>query len=102
MANQSIKSAFERLWHHIVLKLNNYATTESLDEHIADMSNPHNVQLSQLGVTTAASEIDEKIGKINDSALLPQVTMSDNDKVLQVVDGIWTAVPVLIAEEVSV
>ena len=91
MANQSIKSAFERLWHHVILKLNNYATTESLDEHIADTSNPHNVQLSQLGVETPVSEIDEKLEKITDSVLLPQVTESDNDKVLQVIDGAWTA-----------
>lgn len=58
MANQSIKSAFERFWHHVVLKLNDYATTKSLDAHIDDVSNPHNVDLSQLGVTATADEIN--------------------------------------------
>jgi hypothetical protein len=28
-----MKAVFERFWHHIIIKLNNYATKEALDSH---------------------------------------------------------------------
>lgn len=62
MANKSIKSAFERLWYHITLKLNGYVKTETFDEHIADTSNPHNITLSDFGVTVTSEEINHVDG----------------------------------------
>jgi hypothetical protein len=61
MANTPIKAAFERLWEHVIIKLREYVKTEDLNTRLEEFSP------------------------------LPEVTESDNDKVLQVVDGEWTA-----------
>ena len=78
MTNQSIKLAFGRFWQHVIAKLNNYATTESLNNAIAD------IELRNL----------------------PSVTTADNGKVLMVVDGTWQATTLSAAvntdDEVSV
>jgi hypothetical protein len=58
MANKSIKSAFERLWYHIALKLNGYVKTETFDKHIADTSNPHNITLEDFGITATSEDIN--------------------------------------------
>jgi hypothetical protein len=50
VTNQSIKSAFERFWQHVIIKLDKYATIENLDTHLADKSNPHNVTKTQIGL----------------------------------------------------
>lgn len=58
MANQSIKNAFRTFWYQVILKLNNYATTESLDAHIADVSNPHSVTKEQIGLGNVDNTAD--------------------------------------------
>ena len=50
MSNSSIYAAFERMWLHIVTKLNNYATTEQFDMHIYNTSNPHEINKTQIGL----------------------------------------------------
>jgi hypothetical protein len=125
MANQSIKAAFARFWHHVMVKLNDYATVESLDAHIGNTSNPHNIELSQFGVTATSDELnhidgvtsnvqeqlDVLSGLIGDTSVqdqiaaagagLPTVTTDNNGAFLRVVDGKWEAVTVPNAEEAS-
>lgn len=36
MANQSIKAAFERFWHHVIVKLSDYATKEYVGTKITE------------------------------------------------------------------
>jgi hypothetical protein len=43
-------------------------TTESLQAHIDDKSNPHKVTLKQLGVTASASVLNNLDGRVNDVA----------------------------------
>lgn len=62
MANQSIKNAFQTFWYKVVNKLNNYATIESLDAHINDKNNPHELKLDQLGVNATATELNYMSG----------------------------------------
>ena len=38
MTNQSIKNAFERLWHHVLAKLSDYVTAEQVDSMVNNLS----------------------------------------------------------------
>lgn len=49
MTNASIYAAFERMWEHIVIKLNNFVKNETLNDHIEDKSNPHEITAEQVG-----------------------------------------------------
>ena len=49
MENPSIYDVFERMWQHILTKLNSYATNETFNDHIEDKSNPHGVTAEQVG-----------------------------------------------------
>lgn len=62
MANQSIQSAFERLWYHIILKLNNYATTESLDKLLPQVTEDDNDKVLMVvdGIWAAAEATSQQ------------------------------------------
>jgi hypothetical protein len=94
MANQSIKSAFERLWYHIVLKLKDYVKTETFDEHIADTSNPHNITLEDFGITVTPEEINHIDGTT--SNIQEQLSEFSTK---EYVDASIDALPIEIAED---
>lgn len=49
MENPSIYDVFERMWQHILVRFNNYVSTEVFSEHLQKMDNPHVVTAEQVG-----------------------------------------------------
>ena len=60
MANTSIYNAFERMWSHVIAKLNEKANQSDLTNHIDNKSNPHGVTPSQIGAAASGHNHDDK------------------------------------------
>lgn len=58
MKNSSIYDVFERMWQHVLIKFNNYASTEVLNNHVEDRNNPHNVTKDQIGLVNVDNTAD--------------------------------------------
>jgi hypothetical protein len=71
MENSSIYDSFERMWQHILMKFNNYASTEVLNNHAEDKSNPHEVTKDQIGLANVdnTADLDKPISNAAQAAL---------------------------------
>lgn len=78
MTNQSILAAFERLWQHVLTKVNNYATTETLDAHIDNKLNPHGVTKEQVGLGNVDNTADAD-KSVNYAATADSATKATQD-----------------------
>lgn len=71
MANPSIYAVFEQLWKNVLIKLNNYVSTDVLDGHIENNDNPHSVNKEQVGLENVdnTSDLDKPISNDMQTAL---------------------------------
>ena len=71
MENSSIYAVFERMWQHVLVKFNNYASTEVLNNHVEDKSNPHEVTKDQIGLANVdnTADIDKPISNATQEVL---------------------------------
>lgn len=71
MENSSIYAVFERMWQHVLVKFNNYASTEVFNNHIEDKSNPHEVTKDQIGLANVdnTADIDKPISNATQTVL---------------------------------
>lgn len=65
MENPSIYNVFEQLWKHTLSKFNNYATSEALNDHAEDNSNPHSVTAEQAGALPITGGVMEGAVTLN-------------------------------------
>ena len=71
MLNSSIYSVFERMWEHVLLKCNNYVSTEAFNSHAENTGNPHVVNAEQIGLGKVdnTSDMEKPISEAVDAAL---------------------------------
>lgn len=81
MENSSIYSSFERMWQHVLVKFNNYASTEVLNNHAEDKSNPHEVTKDQIGLANVdnTADLDKPISNATQSVLDEKADSGDLD-----------------------
>jgi hypothetical protein len=49
MENPSFYDVFERMWKHVLTKLDNFVLNENFNHHVEDENNPHRVTAEQAG-----------------------------------------------------
>lgn len=77
MENSSIYAVFERMWQHVLVKFNNYASTEVFNNHIEDKSNPHDVTKTQIGLANVnnTADLDKPVSNATKEALDGKVNL---------------------------
>ena len=88
MENPSIYDVFERMWQHILVKLNSYATNETFNYHIEDKNNPHGVTAEQVGLGDVdnTADMDKPISYATQEALDGKVDKDDIEVLITVED----------------
>lgn len=73
MENPSIYAVFERMWQHILTKLNSFVLTETFNDHIGNENNPnpHKITKDLVGLDQVdnTSDIDKPISTATQTAL---------------------------------
>jgi hypothetical protein len=71
MENPSFYSVFERMWQHILTKLNSFVSNEVFNDHIENKDNPHEVTKEHVGLGDVdnTADIDKPISNAMQAAL---------------------------------
>lgn len=71
MENPSFREVFERMWQHVLTKLNGFVPNETFNNHVEDASNPHGVTAEQVGLAKVdnTSDMDKPISNLVQAAL---------------------------------
>lgn len=65
MENPSTYNVFERMWEHILSKLNSYVTNETHNIHLEANNNPHGVTAEQAGALPITGGVMENTVTLN-------------------------------------
>lgn len=71
MENPSFYSVFERMWQHILAKLNSFVSNEIFNDHVENKENPHEVTKEQIGLSDVdnTADLDKPISNAMQVAL---------------------------------
>lgn len=90
MENPSFYSVFERMWQHILTKLNGFVVNEAFESHIDNKENPHEVTKEQiyLGDVDNTADLDKPISYATQAALDEKAAYEHTHDVDDITSGI--------------